>query len=109
MDEKNVNHDYVSVLTNEWNKNFLGKKNVRCIMPASTFISRDNTWMEDLVPVLERTDMSISLAGVGADARYNETPRDVVNGLSSMQKRFFYLISERCETIEYEGSLVQNA
>lgn len=99
----NVNYDYVSVLTNEWNKNFLGQKNVRGIMPASTFIARYNTWMEDLVPVLERTDMSISLAGVGVQARYDETPRDVVTGLSSMQKRFFYLISERCETIGVRG------
>lgn len=101
--KKNVDYDYVSDLTREWNKNFLGRKNVRAIMPASNLIFRNATWIEDLVPVLERTDMSISLCGLGAQARYDETPKDVVAALSSMQRRFFYLISEKCETIGVRG------
>lgn len=101
--KRNVDFDYESFLTLEWKKDFLGRENVRAIMPAANFLSKETKWIENLVPILESTDMSFTLAGLGAQAKLNETPNDVVSKLSTGQKRFFSLVGERARTIGVRG------
>lgn len=101
--KRNVDFDYESFLTLEWKKEFLGRENVRAIMPAANFLSKETKWIENLVPILESTDMSFTLAGLGAQAKLNETPNDVVSKLSTGQKRFFSLVGERACTIGVRG------
>ena len=102
--KRNVIYDYESFLTKEWSKDFLGKENVKAIMPAANFLSKETTWIEKLVPILESTDMSFTLAGLGAQAKLDEVPRDVVSKLSKGQRRFFSLVSERAKSIGVRGS-----
>lgn len=72
-------------------------------MPAANFLSKETTWIEVFIPIIESTDMSFTLAGLGAQAKLDETPNDVVSKLSLGQKRFFSLVSERAQSIGVRG------
>lgn len=101
--KENVEYDIETKLTDDWTRDLLGKNNIYAIMPASNFISDFSTWIADLVPILEKTDVHFTLAGLGAQASFEETPKDVVSKLSSGQLRFFKLVSERSNTIGVRG------
>ncbi len=101
--KKNVKHDLETFLSVEWTRDYLGRQNVKSIMPAANFLSKEAIWLERYVPILENTDMSFTLAGLGAQAKLDETPNDVVNELSEGQKRFFALVSERAISIGVRG------
>ena len=101
--KENVEYDIETKLTDDWTRDLLGKNNIYSIMPASNFISDFTTWVTDLVPILEKTDMHFTFAGLGAQASFEETPKDVVSKLSEGQIRFFKLVSERANTIGVRG------
>lgn len=101
--KEHLNYDIEVRMTSEWMKEGLGKSNVSSIMPASNFIDSETVWYEDLIPILENTDMQFTLAGLGAQASFDETPKEVILKLSDKQKYFLHLASEHTATIGVRG------
>lgn len=98
-----LDYDIETVITSEWARDRLGTGNVVSIMPASNFISPSETWYEAFIPVFENTDMKFTMVGLGAQASFDETPKDIVSKLSNKQKYFFNLASEHARTIGVRG------
>lgn len=99
--KKNVEFDLETSWSDVWSD--FGKKNVFSIMAASNFINPTTTWIETLIPVLEKSDMHFTFAGLGAQGRLEDLPRDIVGALSERQKYFFKLVSERANIIGVRG------
>lgn len=98
-----LDYDIEAWLPEKWARSRLGKGNITSIMPASNFVSDYATWCENLIPALEDTDMKFTFAGLGAQASFEETPKDVVAKLSDRQKYFFRLVSEHAVQIGVRG------
>ena len=98
-----LNYDIEAWLSEEWTRDKLGGRNITSIMPASNFVDSHTIWYEDFIPLLEKTNMRFTFAGLGAQAAFNETPRDVVAKLSDRQKYFFHLVSEHAAQIGVRG------
>ena len=90
-------------LTREWVGDRLGRGSVVSVMPASNFVAEYAVWCESLLPILEQTDMRFSFVGLGAQAGFHETPRDVVAGLTEGQKRVFRAVGEHAAQIGVRG------
>lgn len=93
--------DLESSLSNYWIE--LGRRNVYAIWAAANFISPYATWIENFIPILEKTKMNITFAGLGAQGDLDECPQDVVNSLSDKQIYFFKMVSERAKSIGVRG------
>ncbi len=98
-----LGYDIEAQLTTEWMREKLGRKNVISIMPASNFVAEYAVWCENLIPILEDTDIQFTFAGLGAQAAFDETPKDVIAKLTHRQKYFFKLVSEHAEQIGVRG------
>ena len=90
-------------LTREWVGDRLGRGSVVSVMPASNFVAEYAVWCESLLPILEQTDMRFTFVGLGAQAGFHETPRDVVAGLTEGQKRVFRAVGEHAAQIGVRG------
>ena len=101
--KQQLNYDIEVQLTREWTKDRLGKGNIISILPASNFMSFHEKWVEGYVPILEETEMKFTLIGLGAQASFDETPKDVVAKLTEKQKLYFKLISEHAVSIGVRG------
>ncbi len=101
--KEQVKYDYEARLTREWTREMLGKKNVVSIMPASNFLQKDTRWCEDYIPILQDTDIRLTFVGLGAQANFDETPKDVVSKLTENQKSYFRLVSEHAVEIGVRG------
>ena len=101
--KEQVKYDYEDRLTREWTREMLGKKNVVSIMPASNFLQKDTRWCEDYIPILQDTDIRLTFVGLGAQANFDETPKDVVSKLTENQKSYFRLVSEHAVEIGVRG------
>lgn len=101
--KEQLNYDYEDALTRKWNKEHMGQRNIVSVMPASNFVQSNTVWYENLISVLQDTDIRFTLVGLGAQANFDETPKDVVNKLSDKQKRFFQLVSEHAVQIGVRG------
>ena len=100
--KEQLDYDCEAVFTREWTRERLGKKNITSIMPASNFL-RPSAWGEDLMPVIQDTDIRFTFVGLGAQASFHETPKDVVDKLSEKQRKFFRLVSEHAIQIGVRG------
>lgn len=98
-----LNYDIEAWLPEKWARSTGGRGNITSIMPASNFVSDYAVWCEDLIPALEDTDMKFTFAGLGAQASFEETPKDVVDKLSDRQKYFFRLVGEHAFQIGVRG------
>lgn len=101
--KEQLHYDIEVRMTQEWTKEKMGKSNVSAIMPASNFINSETVWYEDLIPILENSDMQFTLVGLGAQASFDETPKEVISKLSDKQKYFFQLAGEHTNTIGVRG------
>lgn len=101
--KENIKFDIETKCTLEWVKEKRGNSNVKSVMPASNFLGAGTKWIENLVPILENTDMDFTLVGLGAQASFDETPKDIISKLSEKQKLFFQLASEHTVAIGVRG------
>ncbi len=75
------------------------------VIPASNFINPgDDGFIRICDVFLDRTDIPVTMAGLGAQSTANfDTPRKVVEALSAFQINFFRKLSERAKTIGVRG------
>lgn len=74
------------------------------IIPSANFIAPGNdSLMEALQRFLDNTQCPVTMAGLGAQARLETTPKEVVSKLSDLQINVFKKISERTKTIGVRG------
>ena len=100
--KENYVFDIESVLSREWIQYDVGR-NVFAVFSASNFINPGATWIEGLIPILEKTKMNMTFAGLGAQGNLDDLPSDIVDSLSEKQIYFFKMVSERANSIGVRG------
>lgn len=100
--KENYIFDIESILSREWIRYDVGK-NVFAIFSASNFINPGARWIEELIPILEKTQMNMTFAGLGAQGNLDDLPSDIVDSLSDKQIYFFKMVSERAKSIGVRG------
>lgn len=81
-----------------------GIDNPSVVIPSANFIIKGgDSLMGALIRFLEGTDCPVTMAGLGAQAKLEETPAELVEKLSSTQTRALKMLSERAVTIGVRG------
>lgn len=81
-----------------------GVENPSVVIPAANFmIQGGDSLMAALIRFLERTECPVTMAGLGAQAKWEETPAELVEKLSPIQSRALKMLAERAVTIGVRG------
>lgn len=78
--------------------------NPSVVIPSANFmIQGGDSLMAALIRFLENTECPVTMAGLGAQAKLDETPEELVRKLSPTQTKALKMLSERAVTIGVRG------
>lgn len=81
-----------------------GVENPTVVIPSANFIIEGgDSLMAAMIRFLEQTDCPVTMAGLGAQAKMDETSQELVQKLTEVQVRALKMLSERAVSIGVRG------